>query len=279
MRGLIISSEYSGNETSLEISGYIDPNKLRQYLLYWDKLDYPYNNAVYIESSPEVAYLEEANILKRTKYNFKGGIINNKLFQDMQIYAFNKNNDNSNGEIWSIAQPTKKIVLPLEESIKDRTLQIELFNSIPVPTAEVNLEDILNFKEHRYSELQEFRNVIDEMYLSIIQSPDRDLAKSICVNKLRNNLKDLDKVMNETKITRVLSGFKVELDISGLLGILPAIGGYTLGSKVGFPKIGAILGVASSMIKVSYELSLKPKEIPAGLKDYAYLYYQSKELL
>ncbi|MPN11935.1 hypothetical protein SDC9_159244 [bioreactor metagenome] len=156
---------------------------------------------------------------------------------------------------------------------------MELYNSIPVPAADVNLEDILNFKEHRYNELQEFRCVMDEMYMSIINSPDKDLAKDISVKKLQNKLIELDRIMNESKINRFLSSLKAELDISGIIKSgLTAIGGYELGAKVGFPTTGAVLGFASSMVNIKCEFSLKPKEMPIELKDYAYLYYQNKEL-
>lgn len=60
------------------------------------------------------------------------------------MYVFHNNNNNN--EIWSIAQTTKKICSPKEDRSKARTLQVELYNSIPFPISDVNLEDILNFR-------------------------------------------------------------------------------------------------------------------------------------
>lgn len=282
MRGIIVTSEYEANGTSLKIiKSDIDSNKLRQYLLYWDKIDFPNNNIISNASSPEVEYLEKAHVLKRTNFypNINGLINMEKLYLDMQMYAFNQNNNNQDNEVWSIAQPTKKILLPKEDSIKARTLQVELYNSIPVPIADVNLEDILNFKERRYDELQEFRIVMDEMYTSIMDSPDKDLSKDTTVIKLQNKINELNKVMDESKIKRILSTVKVELDFSGLGTILGTIAGHTVNSSITSTILGAVGGAAISSIKVSSEVSLKPKEIPVGLKDYAYLYYQHKELV
>lgn len=283
MRGLVIIPEFEGNETSLNTSMGINPNKLRQYLLYWDKIDFPKNNMIYIESSPEVKYLENANILQRTEYKgTNNGLIkmNANFYLDMQIYAFNKNNNNKNGEIWSIAQCGKNIELPLENSIKAKTLQVELYNSIPVPNSEVSLEDILDFKEHRYDELQEFRIIMDEMYLSIINSTDKDFTKNMAIEKFQNKLIDLDKIMNESKIERIKNNIKVSLDISGLITSgITVFEGYKYGNMVGKPITGALLGlITPSILKISYECTLKPKKIPTNLKDYAYLYYQNKEL-
>ncbi|ERK31956.1 DUF6236 family protein [Clostridium intestinale] len=281
MRGIIISPEYEIKGTSLKIkTTEINPINLRQYLLYWDKIDFPNNNIISIGSSPEIRYLEEVGVLKRTfcNMNINGTINFEDVYLDMQMNVFKQNN-NLSDEIWSIAQPIKNIVLPKENRIETRNIQVELYDSIPVPSKEVSLEDILNFKERRHDELREFRIIMDEMYLSIINSPDIDLSKNMHISKLQNKIIDLNKLMNEAKMRRFLSSVKVELDISGILNSgVNALAGYTLGSTIGFPTLGAVLGLAGSFVKVSHESSLKPKEIPDGMKDYAYLYYQNREI-
>jgi hypothetical protein len=283
MRGIVILPEYEAVGSHLEMNySDITPRALRQYLLYWDKIDYPANSMFYFASSEEVKYLEGIGILKRTLHmHDKDGIVDfEEMFLNMQLTAFKENNKNKD-ECWSIAQSnTKKLILPKNDSIENRCIQIELYNSLPVPSENVSLDDILNFKEHRYHELMEFRELMDEIYLSIINSGDIELSKNHSIAKLQNKIIELNKVMNESKIQRLLSNFKIEIDVGNLIGSsVSAIGGYAVGSTMGFPTIGATLGLASSFIKTSYEMSLKPKEIPQELKDYAYLYYQSKELM
>lgn len=70
MRGIIADCVFHGNETSLSIKGGIDPFRLRQYLLYWDKIDYPTNNILRVELTPDEKYLEEIGVLQRTHVNF-----------------------------------------------------------------------------------------------------------------------------------------------------------------------------------------------------------------
>ena len=43
-RGIVIMTPFSFDGTALELRGPIDPVSLRQYLLYWDKIDWPDNN-------------------------------------------------------------------------------------------------------------------------------------------------------------------------------------------------------------------------------------------
>jgi hypothetical protein len=58
------------------------------------------------------------------------------------------------------------------------------------------------------------------------------------------------------------------------------LGAVGIGTLINFPVgVSAALGFASSFIQVKSELSLKPKEVPEGLRDYAYLYYAHKHLV
>lgn len=211
MRGIIVSSEYSGDKNTLVMhNAGIDPLKLRQYILYWDKIDYPSNNLIFMPLTPDEQYLENVGILKRTHVNisFNGSLpINPEIFINSQLAAFNKNNS-VEGEIWSIAQPTKEVILPHKDSIETRSLQVELFNCLPVPTRDVNLEDILNFKEHRYDELQEFRWLLDEMYDEIINSCDKDLTKNKSIEKLQKKVLDINRVMDESKIKKMFKKYE-----------------------------------------------------------------------
>ncbi|MDQ1005427.1 hypothetical protein QFZ28_006005 [Neobacillus niacini] len=78
-RGIVISNVIENfeerSETRVPLTNpLLDPIKLRQYLLYWDKIDYP--EAVLPDKeetekktyeTPEMNYLRNANVLKYTK--------------------------------------------------------------------------------------------------------------------------------------------------------------------------------------------------------------------
>ncbi|AVK50682.1 hypothetical protein AXY43_23165 [Clostridium sp. MF28] len=281
MRGIIVTSEYSGDKDNLTVcGGGINPTKLREYILYWDRIDYPTNNIIFNELTPDEEYLQKANLLKRTHNILNGKVsVNPEIFIQSQMNALKENSKNMD-ETWSIAQPTKDIILPSNDSVNTRNIQVELYDCIPIPSANISLEDILNFKEHRYDELMEFRILMDEMYLSIINSGDIQLSKDMCANRLQTKIIELNRVMAESKFKRMLGSVKVEVDIPQVSNLgMGALYGCFLGSKLNFPTAGTFLGLASSCIKVSLEKSLKPKELPEGLKDYAYLYYAHRELV
>lgn len=283
MRGIIADCTFHGDDNSISISGGIDPFRLRQYLLYWDKIDYPSNNIMHFELTPDEMYLEKAGVLQRTHVDIitgpSGVTINPELFIKSQLFVLKENNKNT-GEIWSLGQNSNKLILPKDESIEANVLQLELYNCIPVPSEDTPFDDILKFKEERKDELIEFRRVMDNLYERILNSEFQELERKRCIEEIQNKVIDINRVMMESKIKRILSSMNVEINISDLIqGATNAVTGYMLGEQVGFPEIGALIGLVPSMINITYNTSSKAKGIPDNLKDYAYLFYAKKEIL
>lgn len=276
LRGIVVAPEYEAKGSELFLkSSDIDPLKLRQYLLYWDRIDFPTNNIIHCTSN-DIDYLESLNLLQRTKYNCScNGIINmEELFLNAQIQALNNNNLNKN-ERWTLGQGNLNLLLPKDEVERKNTLILDLYNSLPIPATDVPLDDIINFKEKRRDELMEFRNSMDKIYLSIINSGDIDISKSVAIKDLEKKIIAINKVMNESKIKKLLGSVKVNIDINSLI-----IGGagYIIGKETGNSIMLASLGLAVSSIKLRIDKQLIPKHIPDNLSDFAYLYYSQKEL-
>lgn len=276
LRGIVVAPEYEAKGSELFLkSSDIDPLKLRQYLLYWDRIDFPTNNIIHCISN-DIDYLESLNLLQRTKYNCScNGIINmEELFLNAQIQALNNNNLNKN-ERWTLGQGNLNLLLPKDEVERKNTLILDLYNSLPIPATDVPLDDIINFKEKRRDELMEFRNSMDKIYLSIINSGDIDISKSVAIKDLEKKIIAINKVMNESKIKKLLGSVKVNIDINSLI-----IGGagYIIGKETGNSIMLASLGLAASSIKLRIDKQLIPKHIPDNLSDFAYLYYSQKEL-
>ena len=276
LRGIVVAPEYEAKGTELFLkSSDIDPLKLRQYLLYWDRIDFPTNNIIHCTSN-DIDYLESLNLLQRTKYNCScNGIINmEELFLNAQIQALNNNNLNKN-ERWTLGQGNLNLLLPKDEVERKNTLILDLYNSLPIPATDVPLDDIINFKEKRRDELMEFRNSMDKIYLSIINSGDIDISKSVAIKDLEKKIIAINKVMNESKIKKLLGSVKVNIDINSLIMGGP---GYIIGKETGNSIMLASLGLAASSIKLRIDKQLIPKHIPDNLSDFAYLYYSQKEL-
>lgn len=280
MRGIIISPPFKMEDNAFTlISSNIEPIKLRQYLLYWDRIDFPDNNLLSIGSSPEIQYLESAGVLNRSRILFDSWNGQNMgfAFAKMQTSVLEERNKSEEGR-WSIAQPNSNLLFPKELGKITRSLEVELYQSIPIPSTDVNLEDILNFKEHHKDELTRFRILMDEFYLSIINSNDIPRAKVKVIDDIQDSIATLHRIMDESKLKRLLGTVKIELNITDMLKT--SMAGIGTSAVFGFsPKLGAAIGLLSSTIKISYVNVISPKSLPKDLKDYAYLYHTHKELV
>lgn len=278
MRGVVITPEievFGKNGMQIKNSD-IHPLKLREYLIYWDKIDFPISNIISFGGSPEIDYLQELGVLKRSRINMQesGEIVD--LFLKSQLQAFLNNNKDQKGS-WSLVQPNFKLALPIELSKQTRALEVDLYNSLPIPEADVPLDDILEFKDRRKNELLEFRYIMDGLYEEILTSQDTERAMEKNIQLLQRKLININRVMTDSKIKRVNGSMKVNINISD--AIKEGFVWGAAGTVFNFPvEWGAILGVASSFIKVNLELTRQPRNLPVELKDYAYLYYTQKEL-
>ncbi|WP_141431412.1 DUF6236 family protein [Bacillus sp. 03113] len=281
MRGIVISPIKITGKNSMTING-IDPIKLRQYLLYWDKIDFPQNNIIGFGDSPDIEYLKNVGVLKQTRVQIQLSGEMTELYLKGQLMALRMNNEVEKG-CWSLGQENIDLVLPRSETVLDRGIEFNLYNGLPVPSSDVSFEDIMHFKEKRNDELLEFRFLMDNFYQELLKSGDSERAMLTYIENIYRKIISIDKVMNESKIKRFRGSVKIRFDLGEAIRntFFGAIGAAGAGTILNVPitaGLGATMGFASSFIKINSEMSLKPKGIPTELKDYAYLYYADKEL-
>ena len=275
-RGVIATSfTFDGNAFS--IKGGIDDVSLRQYLLYWDKIDYPDNNIIGTGLSPDMEFLNSIGILDRTKIQFSSfsgnpGIAM-ALMQSMALEIRNKQFPGS----WALAQNSSKLFVPKEIEISTKTIEIELYNALPTPTGDIPLQDILEFKLRRRDELLNFRSAMDGLYLDVVNAADMPRAKNVALNHLEKTIIELNTAVNEKWSKKLLSSLKVEINIPNLIthAVLGSAVAISLGLSSG---AGAAIGAATASFKFDFGISKGYKNLPDDIKDYAYLHRIEQEI-
>lgn len=275
-RGVIISPYFTFDGQSLHFPGLvgIEPEHLRHYLLYWDKIEYPNNNFVHVGSSPDEQFLMDAGVLQRTNINLSGFSGNvGMAYLLCQAIAARQLNESVPGR-WTIAQSGPRLFVPDELSTSVKSLEIELYNALPSPGPDVSLDDILSFKERYRDELTAFRAYMDELYLGISQSGDIPRAKTAAIERLEKSINEIDRAADESWASKLVSGFKVELNLPSILE--KAVAGAGVAALAGLPlALGAVLGAAGAVVKV--EIGTAPK-VGGEPQDFAYLCHVNKEL-
>lgn len=207
-RGIVISPPFEVlTGGGISCGGNPSPADLRKYLLYWDEIDYPSNNFVYVDGGQDIDFLIETKIASRTHIQFQGAMSsgNGEFFLMAQQAAFEKHDKEQPGA-WSVAQLGATPYFP--NTRPSLAIEYQLWNALPVPQADVPLNEILEFKAKRHAELLALRVYLDEMYQSVISSADIPRAANTQITKLEGALKEIDRTLGESGIRKVITSLR-----------------------------------------------------------------------
>lgn len=278
LRGIVITPRFTFDGQKLSFNGGFDPVSLRQYLLYWDKIDWPNNNIIaFGDDAPEFTFLKEACVLERTmvRFNSFNGNVGYAMLQ-MQVAALEARNAKEPGA-WSLAQQSPLLASSTEGTVDTRSIEVELYSAIPVPSEDVPFQDVLEFKQRRAAELLQFRAAMDALYQETIGAADIPRAKLQAQAYLERAVQDLNDAFGESFARRLLASFKVELNVPNIAGLAFAGGAAasSFGLSVG---VGAAAGAIAAAVKFNLAHIRKGANIPERLRDYAYLHHIEREL-
>lgn len=236
-----------------EMKRSLSLDEMRYYALYWDKVIIPSNNLVHIGVPQEDAFIS-AGAIERPNIGFQGSYGGNQLTDAIlscqSIVAKELVKDKTMD--WVIQQFGDECILLDNYSEERNTLRIDLAACLPVPTGEVNIHDILDFKEQRKNEFITLHEYLDEFYEQALSSPDQDLASKKALSKLAKSINDLDKVTNERFQKSNKHDLSAELNLYGRDIWIGAAAGAGLDLASGFTlPIATIAGALMSTVRVT----------------------------
>lgn len=250
-----------------------EPNAglLRHALLYWDKIDFPQNNIIHVESS-DIEFLKQAGVAQTTqiRVNMSGEMAT--LYVAAQFAAFHQLNNN-NPNMWTLGQHTKEFSGLSSEITKAQLAEIEINGVLPTPPDDTPLADILELKQKRLDEFRALRIAVDELYDEVLKSAQMPRAKSAAIYRLLTVIKDIRSCVDQSWLDRLKSSVKFDFNIPTV--VTAAWGGGAVASSVfpGLEPIGAAAGAMLSTIKFESKLGFVLKNLPENSKSFAYLYY------
>lgn len=236
-----------------EMKRSLSLDEMRYYALYWDKVVIPSNNLVHIGVPQEDAFIS-AGAIERPNIGFQGSYGGNQLTDAIlscqSIVAKELVKDKTMD--WVIQQFGDECILLDNYSEERNTLRIDLAACLPVPTGEVNIHDILEFKEQRKNEFITLHEYLDEFYEEALSSPDQDLASKKALSKLAKSIDDLDKVTHERFQKSNKHDLSAELNLYGRDIWIGAAAGAGLDFASGFTlPIATIAGALMSTVRVT----------------------------
>jgi hypothetical protein len=268
-RGIVISPPFQVLPSGgIRCGGSPSPADLRKYLLYWDEIDYPDNNFISVGAGQDIDFLIQAKVATRTRVQFQGAVSsgNGEFFLLVQQAAFEKH-DKEHPGVWSLAQlGVNPYFVNARPSL---AIEYQLWNMLPVPQADVPLNDILEFKAKRNAQLLALRVYLDEMYQSIISSTDIPRATNTHILKLEGALKEVDRTLGESGIRKVITSLR-----GFIAGEFVNIAGTGMGAAGVAPFIG-MSPLAAAAIGAGIAFAIKPVLSPRSQKESHSLTYVS----
>lgn len=256
-RGLVISppTRVSGEAISI-VDTNLDPQDLRASLLFWDKLDCPTNNFMYIDPGPEAAFLMEAGILQRTHTALTPYGSAASYLRAAHVGVFRQLDKEQPGT-WSVSRGVNSITFTGEELEVERGVLVQLVGAVPVPDKEVPLEDILNFRARRRDELVALRFHLERIYQQVIAAQDGALALNTEIGALQTAISDHIRVSQEAR-------FRLRImDLSASLNLVP-VGIWGLAAvTLELPIISSLLGGVAAGLAVNISAGLKGRQAQA----------------
>jgi hypothetical protein len=268
MRGVILGPKTSQNGAFLHDLTAID-GAVRRSILYWDKVRVPTTwNFIHQESTPTMLEAEATGVLERPRHKIatnRGGTkIPNVgfLFHLVQGLDFLSAEEKEPG-VWCLEQEGARLFLPTDMQTQGRGVQVDLDKLLPVPTDDVAIADILNFKQKRAAELAAFQSAMDGLYQMITSSRDEARAYEVARDRVQQAVADMFKAMNESIATKVIASCKVALNVGNIWS-------------------AAQLGTVSGALGPAINLATMATETPSVLKKlgpFAYVHQVIDELV
>ena len=278
IRGLIISSPTIMSGNNVRITGGLDHQELRSSLLYWDRLTWPSNNAVDIKGSPEIEYLSSVGILSRIRYEGSGKL--SDILIAAQAYSFEKLEKESPG-VWSIGGGENSLIVNSGDVDRQQGSIMQLYNAIPVPKADVPLDDILKFRQKRRPELLALRSYIEALAEEISNSSDNQEALKDRLAKVDSSCSDLIKVSREWQspvyLANLKASFNFDLNKLGANAVKAWVASETLGLSSTTKAIAAGAAGITSMFNIGADI--KMQNLRRGSSPFKYAYLIQRDLI
>lgn len=261
----------SAIELVAEIRGF-DTDIIRASLLLFDKLDFPTSSGFCFNGIPED--LLHFDMAQSTR-TIIGGVSNLRIVQEPIVQAFDKLNSRDQGR-WALTRSINGLQFPNSAFAPEKAVALTLYDALPVPTAEVPYEDVLNFKQRRSAELDALRLFLDELGLQASQGIG-GLAETVAYQKFDVALADYNKAIGEQNFAKRLRNVTTNFQMGdAIVGAgIGAIKNLTSELTATSAIAGGAWGVASSLA-MAITRGLRSNNM-AG-KPFEYIFHANKEL-
>ncbi len=252
-KGIVVSPPVTiGADGSFRATSDVDAVELRRAVLFWDRIVKPTNNLIHLALSDDEKFLKECGLLNQLDVRTDGlsgsaGFV----YAHLHLSAFS-NLEKAEPGLWALSEGESSFNLKADGFFKEgRGALVELHRAIPLPTADVPLHDLLEFKKKRRDEILSLTLELDGLFARILQAEETDFELRRAIREIDQKCSDVVRVGRESRINFSHTEMTYGISLEGSLAqaFLGAGGGFFLGQQYELPALGALLGAGAGLIK------------------------------
>jgi hypothetical protein len=248
---------------SFRMERSLSAEELRYFILYWDEIVIPGNNLVYI-GVPGEEELIKCGAISRPRIAFQGSFqgdqVTNAILGCQGIVAEQlvKRTDTD----WVIHQIGTTLSVLRNFSERRNMLRIVLAEALPVPSPDIPVAELLEFKSRRRDQLVEMHEALDAVYQEVLAAPDSDLAARKAISQLKRTIESVNTVTAKELRSEKKYSISVQFNLDGARAT-PAIGAgalfdlFTNGLTIPIGIVGSAL-LSTLKIKSAVEYTFSP---------------------
>ncbi len=268
-RGIVVSTAYSITDGAWDMTG-LDAQELRHALLFWDEIAWPTNPIIHITGGQDEDFLVDAGVIQRPVIQIRS--FEDDTFPKIHLEAFNALDAQTPGK-WSFAigEDSRRGGVPAGHT---PSIGLELYRAIPVPDVEAPIAEVLEFKLRRRDEILRLRAEIDTLANEVKESADAAVALELKKAHVEQACNDLLRAGIEWKFPIRVSNLKCTFEVSGTQILTAALAAAGAGFVFGMPTLGALIGGAASVLKVTGDISRNSSTARQGPYQYVYSFHE-----
>jgi len=277
-RGVLLSVPISVEESKIStLDSSIEPSELRRAVLFWDRLVWPDSRIISFASNSDEETLEKEGILTRPRpvcldvpqhmnalIRSSGGSTislsdeSANLFSNEHVQTYIDLEQKEKGQ-WMLSEGESSFMLKTQNFVAGRGQAITLARAIPLPSSNMPIPELLEFKLKRRDEIVALTHELDRFYTQIANANDSEFELARLLRVVDKHCADMISVSREAKQPFRLGSLSCSLSFDSVESAVKraaACDAFTR-ATTGLPIVGGLLGAASSFVSFSPDFGMR----------------------
>lgn len=275
-RGLVVSPPVTISGAKMFAkSSSLDRQELRFALLFWDRLAWPASRGIHFGSNADEQFLESAGVLVRPQFFIEGDQAQALVLGQLKVF---EDLERERPGAWALSQGENSLLVLDAQLETGNGASVELHRAIPIPTGDVPLAEILEFKRRRRGELLQLREKLDLLSAEIAAEGGSADALTRKVGEVDAACANLIALGREWQFPVFLSSLKATINLNIVKVSASAYGAWKAAEPYGLGAATVAAGTVGGVSLLDFKSDIGFRSPRKPRSPYRYAYSIDREL-